>query len=172
MIFSGTNCPANLASDRSFSNRSSKAAHGGQVSWPAIAKIGRPVVADVSSASSTVGSLVCADTLPMLRESNANEKTASFTIGLRRLLNRLKSKILANIGSSLSVRLTPHHSIRHGSFLQCPITAIAGEVTLHREAWGGCFCGRTVSDFDDAVCSRRVVWLFKNTEKRSFSRIC
>jgi hypothetical protein len=47
--------------DRSFSSRSSSATQGGQACWPAIAKIGRPVLADNCNASSTVGSLICAD---------------------------------------------------------------------------------------------------------------
>lgn len=78
MILSGTNCPANLASDRSFSKRSSRAAQGGQVSWPAMAKIGRPVVAEISKASLTVGSFVCASTLLTLNKNIASEKRASF----------------------------------------------------------------------------------------------
>ena len=78
MILSGTNCPAKADNDRSFCSRSSSATQGGQVSWPAMTNIGRPVVEEISNAFSTEVCLVCADATAGGRMRAASKQTVNF----------------------------------------------------------------------------------------------
>ena len=100
VIFSGTNCPANAAKDRSVFNRFSSDTQPGHVSLPAIARIGRPVCCDNARAASMDDAAPCPQAAAALPKA-----TAIATVKRAGVRNRLRRDVVRVLRLMLIVNL-------------------------------------------------------------------